>query len=79
MEKHDELRRRLNELIDALIAEGRYQSGDEVIDAIAELLDERDKKIAALIDEGEASGPAEPFDFDDFIARKMKEHQEVSS
>ena len=79
MEKHDELRRRLNELIDALIAEGRYQSGDEVIDAIEELLDERDKKIAALIDEGEASGPFVSFDFDEFITRKMKEHQEVDS
>ena len=82
MDDHSELCRRLNDLIDALVAEGRYQSGDEAVRAIAELLDAREKKLAALraaIEEGENSGPFEPFDFDAFIARKMKEHEKVSS
>jgi len=82
MEEHAELRARLNALLDALVAEGRYQTAEDVMDAIAQLVEEREKKVAAFyaaIDEGEASGPAEPFDFDEFIARKMKERQEVSS
>lgn len=67
---HAELRRRLNDLIDALIAEGRYETGEEAARAIAELLDARAKKIAALraaIEEGEASGPGEPFDLEEFL------------
>ena len=30
-----------------------------------------DTDLATAIDAGEASGPAEPFDFDAFIARKL--------
>jgi len=82
MDKLSELCDRLNDLIDAMIAEGHYQSGGEVVLAIALLLEEREKKHAALraaIAEGEASGPGRPFDFDEFIARKMKEHEEKVS
>ena len=76
METHAELRRRLNDIIDALIAEGHYQTGDEAVRAIVELLEEREKKVAALraaVEEGEASGGWEEFDIEEFIARKKKE------
>ncbi len=76
MEKHAELRSRLNDLIEALIAEGHYKTGDEAVRAIAELLEEREKKVAALraaIEEGENSGDWEEFDLEEFIARKKKE------
>lgn len=76
METHAELRRRLNGVIDALIAEGHYKTGDEAVRAIAELLDAREKKLAALraaIEEGENSGPWEEFDLEEFTARKTKE------
>jgi antitoxin ParD1/3/4 len=79
MEEHAELRRRLNDLIDAMIAEGRYQTGEDAVRAIAALLDAREKKLAALraaLDEGEASGPFQVFDFDAFIASKVKEAAE---
>lgn len=82
MDNHAELRARLNALVDALVAAGHYQTAEDVMDAIAALSEERAKKVAAFnaaIDEGEASGPGQPFDFDEFIARKMKENQEVSS
>ena len=79
MEEHAELRRRLNDLIDTLIAEGHYRTGEDAVRAIAELLDVREKKLAALraaLDEGEASGPFQEFDFDAFIASKVKEAAE---
>jgi Arc/MetJ-type ribon-helix-helix transcriptional regulator len=79
MDDHSELRRKLNALIDALIAEGHYQAGHDVIDAIAQLLDERDKRIAALIDEGEASGFAEPFDFEEFLVEMRNSKDEKSA
>lgn len=70
MDEHSELRRRLNDLIDALIAEGHYKTGDEAVRAIAEILDAREKKLAALraaIEEGENSGPGESFDLQEFL------------
>ena len=76
MEEHSELRRRLNDLIDALIVEGYYKTGDEAVRAIAELLEAREKKLAdlrAALDEGENSGPWEEFDLEEFLARQTKE------
>ena len=70
MEKLAELCERLNDLIDAIIAEGHYKTGDEVVRAIAVLLEERERKLAGLraaIAEGEASGPGEPFDLEEFL------------
>jgi len=82
MEEHSELRRRLNDLVDALIAEGRYKTGDEAVRAIAELLEAREKKVAALraaIEEGEASGFYETFDFEKFLEEMRSGKEEKSA
>jgi len=61
------------EFVDGQVAEGRYGSASEVVRAGLRMLEEHEAKLsllrAALI-EGEESGPAEPFDFDAFIADK---------
>lgn len=57
------------------VREGRYASTSEVVRAGLRLLEAEEEKLHALrraIDEGEASGPAEPFDFDEFIAEMQK-------
>ena len=53
------------------VSEGRYGSTSDVIRAGLRLLEEEEERLEWLrnaIAEGEASGPAEPFDFDAFIA-----------
>jgi len=60
--------------IDERLAEGRYGSASEVVRAGLRLLEEHEAKIMALraaIDEGDRSGPAQPFDFDGFIEQKV--------
>lgn len=55
------------------VKQGRFGSTSEVIRAGLRLLEEREAKLAALrvaIKEGIDSGPAEAFDFDDFITHK---------
>ena len=52
---------------------GRYRSASEVVRAGLRLLEEHDAQLSALraaLAAGEASGEAEPFDFDSFIAAK---------
>ena len=73
MSKHVKLDEHFSAFVDEKVAEGRFESADDVVQAGLRLLEEEDAKIAALraaIIEGEESGPSEPFDFDAFIARK---------
>ena len=64
--------------IGARVAAGRYGSASEVVRAGLRLLEEHEAKLEALraaLIEGEESGPARPFDFDAFLARKRSEYQ----
>ncbi|MBY3046942.1 type II toxin-antitoxin system ParD family antitoxin [Rhizobium leguminosarum] len=59
--------------IDTQVQAGRYGSASDVIRAGLRLLEEHEAKVKALqhaLIEGEESGPATPFDFDAFNARK---------
>jgi antitoxin ParD1/3/4 len=61
--------------IDEKVEQGRYGSASDVVRAGLRLLEEQEAKLTALraaLEEGEASGPAKPFDFDAFIAKKRK-------
>lgn len=63
--------------IEEKVKEGRYGSASEVVRAGLRLLEEEEaklKRLKELIAEGEASGIAEGFDWDDFLARKRAQH-----
>ena len=60
-----DLPQQLAEVVTQKVEEGLYSSPQEVIAEALKLLDERDKKLAALrmdIQEGLDSGPGRPFD-----------------
>lgn len=63
----------LGAFIDAQVRDGRYNSASEVVRAGLRHLQDEETKMAALrmaVVEGIQSGPARPFDFDAFIAKR---------
>jgi antitoxin ParD1/3/4 len=57
--------------IEDQIAKGRFSSPTAVVQAGLRLLEEREsalEDLRAALREGEESGEAEPFDFDEFLA-----------
>ena len=59
--------------INERVESGRYNSASDVVRAGLRLLEEHEAKVEVLrkaLVEGEQSGPATPFDFDAFIARR---------
>jgi antitoxin ParD1/3/4 len=63
--------------IEEKVKEGRYSSASDVIRAGLRLLEEEEAKLERLraeIAKGEASGIAEDWDWDDFLARKRAQH-----
>jgi antitoxin ParD1/3/4 len=64
------------EFIERQVAQGRYESATDVVNAGLRLLEEHEAKVEALraaLIEGEQSGLATPFDFDAFIEQKRGE------
>jgi antitoxin ParD1/3/4 len=64
------------EFVDRQVEDGRFSSASEVVRAGLRLLEEHElqiERLRAAIIEGEESGEPEPFNFDEFLARKNRE------
>lgn len=62
-----------NDFITKAVESGRYSSASEVVRAGLRMLEQEEDKLErlrALIEEGEASGFVEGFDFDKFLDHK---------
>ena len=62
--------------VESRSADGTYSNASDYVRDLIRRDQERAQAIAeiqALVDEGLASGPAEPFDMETFIARKVAE------
>lgn len=61
--------------IETKVAEGRFSSASDVVRAGLRLLEDQETRLEALraaLVAGEESGPATPFDFEAFVARKRR-------
>jgi antitoxin ParD1/3/4 len=61
------------DFINRQVAKGRFGSTSEAVRAALRLLEEQELKIERLrqaLEEGEASGPPEPFDIEEYLAEK---------
>jgi antitoxin ParD1/3/4 len=68
------------DFIEEQVSSGRFGSASDVIRAGLRLLEDQESKLRALRDalaEGEASGPARPFDVEAFLATKRKPRKSV--
>lgn len=66
------------DFISEQVQAGRYGSASDVVRAGLRLLQEHEARVKALQDAlivGEQSGEPQPFDFDDFKARKRAEFE----
>ena len=64
--------------IEEKVAEGRYASASDAVRAGLRLLEAEEAKLEqlrALIDKGEASGPARPIDWDQWRAKRVAEYR----
>ena len=67
---------RSDAFVERQLREGHFESEDALLRAALRLLEERQAKVEALrqaIAEGEASGPATPFDMEAIIASAREE------
>ena len=63
----------LSRFVDEQIKDGRFSNASEVVRAGLRLLEDvetRQRALRAAVLHGEASGPAIPLDWDEFLARK---------